>query len=300
MLRQKFFVHALELFSNPVDLLPRCCVLLVIQLHCLRASETPMRAIHNRSDHLQIAHQFGAGPRRGFLLGLPLRFEKQRRIIQNAFAHRGRSPAPGGIQLAGFARIAVMLSEYGRHALAIVQALPGCRHQKLHRRLRRDLALAHLLLDGFRQQFHQCQPPRYPAHAAIKPTRQLLQAVTESLFQLGQQPAHLQRRLVFGKAQRAVQQHGRGFAHRPHHYLHCVPPQLFQRRDPLVAINHYVAVRLAFHRHHYDGHLLAAFRQRRQQPPLPRRMAHAQMPPAPVELMKLQLHRQVECKGSPR
>jgi hypothetical protein len=103
---------------------------------------------------------------------------------------------------------------------------------------------------------------------------------------------------MFGKAQRAVQQHGRGFAHRPHHYFHGVPPQLFQCRDPLIAIDDYVAVRLAFHRHHDDGHLLAAFRQRRQQPPLPSRMAHAQMLPAPVELMKLQLHRQAECKVS--
>ena len=153
MLR-KFFVHALKLFSNPVDLLPRCCTLLVIQLHCLRASDAPMRAIHNRSYHLQIADQFGADSRRSFRLALPLRFEKQRRIIQNAFAHCGRSPAPGGIQLAGFANITVMLSEYDRHALAILQALPGCRHQKLHRRLRRDLALAHLLLDGLRQQLH--------------------------------------------------------------------------------------------------------------------------------------------------
>jgi hypothetical protein len=153
LLRQKCFVHALELSSNPVDLLPRCCALLVIQLRCLRASKPPLRAIHNRSYHLQIADQFGAGSR-GFLLGLVLRFEKQRRIIQNAFAHRGRSPAPGGIQSAGFASITMMLSEYDRHALAILQALPGCRRQKLHRRLRRDLALAHLLLDDLRQQFH--------------------------------------------------------------------------------------------------------------------------------------------------
>jgi hypothetical protein len=154
LLRQKCFVHALELSSNPVDLLPRRCALLVIQLHCLRARQAPLRAIHNRSYHVQIADQFGAGSRRGFLLGLALRFEKQRGIIQNALAHCGRSPAPGGIQSAGFASITMMLSEYDRHALAILQALPGCRRQKLHRRLRRDLALAHLLLDDLRQQFH--------------------------------------------------------------------------------------------------------------------------------------------------
>jgi len=52
--------------------------------------------------------------------------------------------------LAGFTRIAVMLSEDRRHPLAILQALAGHRHQKLQRHLCRDFALAHLLLDRFR------------------------------------------------------------------------------------------------------------------------------------------------------
>jgi len=232
-----------------------------------------MGPIHNRGNHLQIAHQFGGGPGRDFLL--PLRFQKQRGILQNPLADRGRSSPPGGIQLAGCARIAVMLGENGRHPLAIPQALARHRRQKLHRHLRRDLALAHLLLDRFRQQFHQRQPPRNPRHAAVESPRQLLQAVTESFFHLGQQPAHFQRGLMFGKAQRAVQQHGRSFAHGPHHRFHRVPPQLLQRRDPFVAIDDYVPLRLAFRRHHHDGCLLSRFGQRGQQPPLPRRVAHA-------------------------
>jgi len=55
--------------------------------------------------------------------------------------------------LRGLAVIAVMLGEDRRHALAVIQALPRHRHQKLHRRLRRDLALAHLLLNRLRQKF---------------------------------------------------------------------------------------------------------------------------------------------------
>ena len=85
-----------------------------------------MGAVHNRGDHLQIADQFGAGPRRDFLL--PLRFEKQHGVIQNAFADGGRSPAPGGVQLAGFAHIAVMLGKDRRHVLAVLQALASHRH----------------------------------------------------------------------------------------------------------------------------------------------------------------------------
>ena len=279
-----------------MELLSRRGALLGIRLRRSGAGEPPLGAVHNRGDHLQIADQFGGGPSRNFLL--PLRFEKQRRIIQNAFADGGRSLPPGGIQLAGLACIAAMLGKYRRHPLAVLQALPRHRHQKLHRHLRRDLALAHLLLDRFWQQFHQCQPPAHPAHAAIEPPRQLLQAVAETLFHLRQQPPCLQRGFVFGQAQRAVQQHRGGLAHRPYHRFHRVPPQLLQRGDPLVAVDDYVAVRLSLGSDHHDRRLLTAISQGGQQPPLSPRVAHTQMLPTPVELMKLQLHRQAECKAS--
>jgi hypothetical protein len=119
-------VDALELFFDPFDLLPRCGVLLWVQIHCLCAGEPPMGAAHNRGDYLQVADQFSTGHWRDFLL--PLRFEEQRGVIQNAFADGGRSPAPGGIQLAGYARIAVMLGEDRRHTLAVLQALARHRH----------------------------------------------------------------------------------------------------------------------------------------------------------------------------
>ena len=297
MLREKFFVDALELFLNASDLLSRGFALLPIQLTRSRSGQPPMRPVHDRRHHLQIAQHFGGWPGRSFLLRLPLRFEKQLRIIEEAFADRGRSLAPSRIQLAGLARIAVMLGEDRGHPLAILQALACHRHQKLHRHLRQDLALAHLLLDRFRQKFHQGQPPRYPAHAAIEPARQLVEAIAEALLQLRQQPALFQRGLVFAQPQRAVQQHGRGLAHRPYHRLHRVPSQLLQRRDPLIAVDDHVTVCLAFRRHHHDGHLLSRFGQRGQQPPLPRRMANPKVLPAPVELVKLQLHRKAECRA---
>jgi hypothetical protein len=82
-------VDALKLFLNPLDLLPRRFALRGIQLQGRRAGQPPMGAVHNRGYHLQIADQFGAGSWRSFLLLLPLRFEKQRRIVQNAFADSG-------------------------------------------------------------------------------------------------------------------------------------------------------------------------------------------------------------------
>jgi hypothetical protein len=150
-LREKLFFHALELFFNPLNLLLCRAPLLPIQLRCGSPGEPPVSAVHNRSDHLQIADEFGPGTRWCFLLGLPLRFEKQRGIVQNALADRGRSSAPSRIQLPGFADVAVMLGENRGHALAVLQALTACRHQELHRHLRRNLAGTHLLLDRFWQ-----------------------------------------------------------------------------------------------------------------------------------------------------
>ena len=147
----------MQLFFNPLDLLSRRGTLLRIQLLCRPAGEPSMGAVHDRAHHLQIADQFGGRPGREFLL--PLRFEKQRRIFQNALADGRRSPAPGGVQLARLACGAVMLHENGRHALAVFQALTGHRHQKLHRYLRCNLAFANLPLDRFRQQLHQRQAP---------------------------------------------------------------------------------------------------------------------------------------------
>jgi len=201
-----------------------------------------------------------------------------------------RTLAPRGIQLAGLTRIAVMLGEDYGHPLAILQALACHRNQKLQRHLRQDLALAYLLLDRLRQDLHQRQPPRYPAHAAIKPARQVIEPVTEALLQLGQQPTHLQRGLVFRQAQRTVQQYSRSLAHRPHHCFHRVPAQLLQGRDPLVAVDDHVTVRLAFRRYDHDWCLLSAVGQRCQQPPLPRRMVHSQVLPPSIELVKLQFH----------
>jgi hypothetical protein len=156
-----------------------------------------------------------------------------------------------------------MLAEDCGHPYAILQALARHRHQKLQGHLCRNLALAHLLLDRFRQNLHQRQPSRYPAQAAIEPARQLIESVAEALLQLGQQPAHLQRGLVLGQAQRAVQQHRRGFAHRPHHRFDGVSAQLLQSRDPFVPVDDHVTVRLAFSRHHHNGCLLSAVGQRR-------------------------------------
>ncbi len=154
MLRQKFFAHALELFFDSLDLLPRRGALLLIEIQCLGAGQPSIRAIQDRRRHLKIADEFAGGPGWRFVLFLPLGFEKQRGIVQDALADRSRSTPPGSIQLAGLACVAVMFGEDRRHALAVFQAVARRRDQKPHRHLRRDLACAHLLLNRFRQLLH--------------------------------------------------------------------------------------------------------------------------------------------------
>ena len=105
--------------------------MLVIQLRGSGPRQPALRAVHNRHHHFQVAQQFGARSGRCFLLRLPLRFEKQLGIIEDAFADCGRALAPGAIQLPGLTSIEVMLGEDRRHPLAILQALACHRHQKL-------------------------------------------------------------------------------------------------------------------------------------------------------------------------
>ena len=171
---------------NALDLMLCGSRLLAIQLRGGGAGQSPLRAIHNRHNHLQIAQQFGSGPGGSFLLRLPLCFEKQLGIVENAFADRWRTFAPRSIQLASFTSIAVVLGEDRCHSLAISQALAGHRHQELQRHLRRDLALAHLPLNRLRQNLHEGQASRYPAHTAVEPARQLVEAVVEAPLQLRQ------------------------------------------------------------------------------------------------------------------
>jgi hypothetical protein len=55
LLRVNFFVDAAELVLNALDLLPRSLRLLVIQLRGSGARQPPLRSVHHRHHHLQLA-----------------------------------------------------------------------------------------------------------------------------------------------------------------------------------------------------------------------------------------------------
>jgi hypothetical protein len=155
--------------------------------------------------------------------------------------------------------------------------------------MRRDGAIAHLLLHTVGKQLHQPHPARHPTRAAIETASQLLQPIAEALLQFNQQPALFQRRFVIAATHRPVKKQCFHFAQRPDHRFDRVPAQLLQRGDPLIAVDHQVTIRL-LGRNHDDRRLLTAGRQRRQQPPLLVRPAHAKVLQAPLKLMEFQPH----------
>jgi hypothetical protein len=55
LLRLDFFVDAAELALNALDLMPCGFRLLLIQLRGSSARQPPLRAVHNRHHHFQIA-----------------------------------------------------------------------------------------------------------------------------------------------------------------------------------------------------------------------------------------------------
>jgi len=78
-------------------------------------------------------------------------------------------------------------------AQAIIGVDARHRHQILHGHLRGDLAVAHVLLDRFRQQIDQRQAARHPTRAAVESTCQVVERVVEALFHFRQQPTLFQR-----------------------------------------------------------------------------------------------------------
>src|ERR1039457_6016299 len=279
--------HPVQFPARAFDLALRLFLLPAVHLR-QGFGEPPAGAMQDGDGHLQFAIESGRGRPGG--QRLPLRFQKQFRLGEDALANHARALPPGGIELSGLPRVATVLDESGGHPRAVLQADARHRRQILHGQLRRDRSFAHLLLDRFRQRLDQRQPPRHPAHAAVEAARQLLQRVAKALLPLRQQPALFQRGFLRAETQRPVQQQSFGFAHRPDGGFDRVPAELLGRRDALVAVDHQVAVAVAWGEDHHDGRLLARLSQRRHQAPLPVRLADSQVFPSPVELVKLPLH----------
>jgi hypothetical protein len=252
-----------EFFEDAIQLL--AYLLALFTIHVLEFAGTHQPSVGptgDRGHHLQIAQQFLHREASCLGLGLPLRFQEQLGLFQNALPDLGRRVSPGRIQLPGLPAPELVPGEGGGHLPTVLQAGTRHRHQVLHRHLRRDLAGAHLLLHAFRKKLNQSQAARHPAHTAIELSRQFLQVITETLLQLRQQPAFFHRALSLRPTQRTIQHQSLGFAHGPDHRLDRVPAQLFQSSDALVTVDDQITVGLVVHRDDDDRRLLARAGQR--------------------------------------
>jgi hypothetical protein len=80
---------------------------------------------------------------------------EQVRFGQNPFSRQSAGVAPGVVEIGGLARGPMLLREDLRHALALLGIDARRWRQIAHGNLRGDVAVAHLLLDCFRERFHQ-------------------------------------------------------------------------------------------------------------------------------------------------
>jgi hypothetical protein len=140
--------HPIERPAGGFDLALRLFPLPAVHLrHGL--GQPPASALEAGNGQFQVALECGGmGCERRWRL--PLRFQKQLRLGQDALAGHARAGAPGGVELPGLARVAMVLDQRGGHPLAVVPV--GARHRRQipHRHLRRYRSFAHLLLNRFR------------------------------------------------------------------------------------------------------------------------------------------------------
>ena len=281
------FHHPVKFAANAFQLTLRLFLLLNVHLR-QGFSESPAGSMHEGKRHLQFASE-GKGSRLSSY-SLLLRFQKQFRLGEDAVADHVRAVPPGSIKLRGLPCVAMVLDESGGHACAVVHIDSRHRHQILHRQLRAESAFAHLLLDGFRQQFDQRQAPRHPTHATVEAACKFVERASETSLHFHQQPTLFERAFRWTESQRPGKHQRFGFAQGPDHGFDRIPAELFQRSDALMSVYHQVALAVVCGNDHDDGSLLAAVSQRGQQPALSVRFADPQMLPSPVQLVKLQLH----------
>jgi hypothetical protein len=132
--------HPLQFPARAFDLALRLFLSRAIHLR-QSFGEPPAGAMQNGHRHLQVAVECGCG--RPDSRRLPLRFQKQFRLGEDALADHARAVSPGGIELSGLARIATVLHECGGHPRAVIPVDSRDGHQILHRHLRRDRSFAH-------------------------------------------------------------------------------------------------------------------------------------------------------------
>ncbi len=213
------------------------------------------------------------------------------RVGKQGFALRGCCLEPGRIQLFDLTARETLAHDGLGHLVAGFTVLARDRHQDPLRHLRRDLALAHLLLDRLGQITEKRQAARDPARAQAQALGESFHAQILFPAQLAQQPGLLQRgeRMreslapVHPQSFRGLQVQNRG--------LDDVRGEAGQRPQTLEAVDDHIASGLAvLGDDHQDRRLLALLGQFGQQMAFFLRATLAKCLVTAVELVKFQVH----------
>jgi len=267
-------------------------LLSLLRLHDTGSFSPPPLDSPSQSSHeIEIPQQLLRGThRRGMLFfQLPLRPQEKLRVLHDPAPHVPGPLAPGPDEIADLAAGEAVLRDRLCERLAVLALATRQRHQVLDRRLRRDHTAADVFLDRSGQDLHQRQPLGHPAHAPVKPLRQILQAQGK-IPQLQEQPGLLDRRLCLHRPQRPHEDQGLRLAHVPHRRRDGVLPQASQETHTLAPVDHLVAAGILAKGHHHDRHLLSLLGERGEKPPLPLRAPHVQVLVPHLELVKFQIH----------
>jgi len=162
------------------------------------------------------------------------------------------------------------------------------RHAVLHRGVRDQPAVVHVLLHGLGQRAHQTHAARDPAHAAIEAPGQRVERQAVIVMQRAEQPALLERAVGGIRTQELPKDQRLSLRHLPHDGGDGVPVQPAETPDAFVAVDDDVGRPVD---HHHDRHLLTGIGQGRQEAAFARRLPQAQPLVPQLELMKFQVHR---------
>ena len=143
------------------------------------------------------------------------------------------------------------------HPLAVVDVDARHRHQILHRDMSGDLPHADALLNLLWEKFNQSQSTAYPTDAAIESTRQVVQVIGEAVTEFLKKPSFFQRRVAVAQPHGMLQHQGLAFTHWPDHRFNGVVAELLEGRDPFIAVNYQITIRVFRDRDDHDGYLLA-------------------------------------------
>ena len=212
------------------------------------------------------------------------------RIGEQGFALRVCCLEPGRIQRFDLTAREILSHEGLGHLAAGFTALARHRYQDTLRHLRRDLALAHLLLNRFGQIAEKRQAARDPARADAQTLGESFHAQTLFPAQLVQQPGLLQRAERIGEPLAPVHQqsfHGLQVQDRG---LDSVRGEADERPQALEAVDDHIAPGLVAVGDDHDRRFLALLGQLRQQAAFELWATLAKRLVTTVELVKFQVH----------